>query len=569
LAHGPGVGLDGQGQVVDDPRPMRITTLLVSVAAVLVCGTVAAQSTEPFFSPDRVRAHVAFLADDLLEGRDTGSRGNEIAARYVANQFASFGLKPGGENGTWYQRITFQQTNRTADAGTITIGGPGGEQSYPHAGDVLIGLNGREPKLDISAQLVFVGFGVEDARFKLDDYRGLDVKGKIVVALRGFPKGLPSEEGAHIAAVKAKAAESHGAIGMLAITTLQAEKTRPWKVVLQYANDPDFSWVGPDGVVFSEAPGIRVGGLLNGPAAEAVFAGSGHTLAAIRKEADQNLATPRGFTLKTRVRIQSESTSKRVTSPNVVAILPGSDSKLAAQYVVLSAHLDHLGIKTVPSDDQTDDDHIYNGALDNAAGVATMLEVARAAAAAPDKPRRSIVFLASTAEEQGLLGADYYARHPTVPITQIVGNVDLDMPLLLYPFTDVIVFGANHSSFGKLVADAVAPMKLKLSPDPMPEQGVFTRSDHYMFVKQGVPAVFFVTGYANGGEQAWGEFFSKAYHSPKDDMDQKIDWEAGARFAEANYRVTRAMADSEVPPMWVRGDFFGDTFAPKGARAPR
>ncbi|MEJ0084179.1 MAG: M28 family metallopeptidase [Pseudomonadota bacterium] len=548
---------------------MRTLTLLVSATTVLVCGTVAAQSTEPAFSADRVRAHVAFLADDLLEGRDTGSRGNEIAARYVANQFASFGLKPGGENGTWYQRVTFQQTKRTADAGSITISGPAGEKNFPHAGDVLVGLNGREPKLDISAPLVFVGYGVEDARFKLDDYRGLDVKGKIVVVLRGFPKGLPSEEGAHMAANKDKVAEKHGAIGMLAVSTLQAEKTTPWKVALQYASDPDFSWVGPDGVVFSEAPAIRIGGLLNGPAAEAVFADSGHTFAAIRKEADKKLASPRGFALKTRVQIRSVSTSERVTSPNVIAILPGSDSKLASQYVVLSAHLDHLGIKVVAGDDKTDGDHIYNGALDNAAGIATLLEVARAAAAAPDKPRRSILFLASTAEEKGLLGADYYARHPTVPIGQIVGNVDLDMPLLLYPFTDVVAFGANHSTLGKLVAQAVAPMNIQLSPDPMPEQGVFTRSDHYMFVKQGVPAVFFATGFANGGEQKWSEFFEKGYHSPKDDMDQKIDWEAGARFAEANYRVTRAMADSEEPPLWIRGDYFGDTFAPQAARAPQ
>jgi Zn-dependent M28 family amino/carboxypeptidase len=545
---------------------MHKHTLLVGVASVLMGGVVAAQSTEARFSADRVRAHVAFLADDLLEGRDTGSRGNEIAARYVAQQFASFGLKPGGENGGWYQRVTFQQTRRGASAGTITIDGPAAEKTFPHAGDVVVGLDGREVKLDVSAQLVFVGYGVEDARFKLDDYRGLDVKGKIVVVLRGFPKGLPSEEGAHIAAEKAKVAERHGAIGILSVATLQSEKANPWKVVLQYANDPDFSWVGPDGVVFTEAPGIRAGAALNGPAAEAVFAGSGRTLAAIRKEADKKLATPRGFALKARVRIQGDNVSERVTSPNVVAILPGSDPKLAAQYVVLSAHLDHLGIKTVAADGK-DDDHIYNGALDNAAGVATLLEVARAAAAAPDKPRRSIVFLASTAEEKGLLGADYYARHPTVPIEKIVGNVDLDMPLLLYPFTDVVAFGANHSTLGKLVEKAVAPMNIRLSPDPMPEQGVFTRSDHYMFVKQGVPAVFFATGFANGGAQKWSEFFDKAYHSPKDDMDQKIDWEAGARFVEANYRVTRAMADSDEPPLWIEGDFFGDTFAPEGARA--
>jgi Zn-dependent M28 family amino/carboxypeptidase len=141
--------------------------------------------------------------------------------------------------------------------------------------------------------------------------------------------------------------------------------------------------------------------------------------------------------------------------------------------------------------------------------------------------------------------------------------------LLLYPFSDVIAFGANHSSFGKLVAGAVAPMQIQLAPDPMPEQGVFTRSDHYPFVKQGVPAVFLVTGYANGGEKVWREFLGGAYHSPNDDMTQKIDWPAGTRFAEANYRIMRAMADADTPPRWVEGDFFGDTFAPKGPRAKK
>ncbi|HEY5807673.1 MAG TPA: M20/M25/M40 family metallo-hydrolase, partial [Povalibacter sp.] len=364
------------------------------------------------------------------------------------------------------------------------------------------------------------------------------------------------------------AAEQHGAIGIVSVATIQSEKAVPWSRTLQYANDPDFAWVGPDGRVHQEAPGLRAGAAVHGPAAEAVFAGSARTLTAIRKEADKPKAAPRGFALKTSIRIQSESTAKRVTSPNVIAILPGSDPTLAVQYVVLSAHLDHIGIKAAAEGDDPSKDRINNGALDNAAGVATMLEVARAAAADPNKPRRSILFLATTAEEKGLLGADYFARHPTVSINQIVGNVDLDMPLLLYPFTDVIAFGANHSTFGKLVADAVAPMNLKLAPDPMPEQGIFTRSDHYKLVRQGVPAVFLVTGFGNGGDKFWGEFLNGAYHNPGDDLMQKIDWQAGARFVEANYRITRAMADGEQP-LWIEGDYFGDTFAPKAKRAPR
>jgi len=188
---------------------------------------------------------------------------------------------------------------------------------------------------------------------------------------------------------------------------------------------------------------------------------------------------------------------------------------------------------------------------------------------ASDKPRRSMLFLATTAEEKGLLGADYYAHFPTVPIGQIVGNIDLDMPLLTYEFTDVVAFGANHSNIARFVEQAVAPMNVKLSPDPMPEQGIFTRSDHYQFVRQGVPAVFLMTGYANGGEKAWGEFQAGFYHSPRDDMSQKVDWKAGAKFAEANYRITRAMADSPTPPLWYSGDYFGDAFAPKAARAQR
>jgi Zn-dependent M28 family amino/carboxypeptidase len=300
-----------------------------------------------------------------------------------------------------------------------------------------------------------------------------------------------------------------------------------------------------------------------------VFAGAPRTLDAVLKEADKAGGKPKGFPLKTTARIQGESTASRITSPNVIAVLPGSDPALANEYVVLSAHLDHIGLASTKPGEPADKDRINNGALDNAAGIATMLEVARAMAEAPDKPRRSIIFLASTGEEKGLIGADYYAQHPTVPAKAIVGNVDLDMPLLLYPFTDVIAFGADHSSLGPIVAAAVKPMGVKLSPDPMPQEGIFVRSDHYMFVRRGVPAVFLATGFANGGEKAWGAFLSGAYHHPDDDMKQKIDWQAGARFAEANYRITRAMADADTPPLWNQGDFFGDTFAAGQPRAAK
>jgi len=544
-----------------------MTKFKYCVALLVAC--VAAVASAQSFSPDRVRGDVTFLSDDLLEGRDTGSRGHEIAARFVASRFAALGLKPAGDNGTYFQRVTFQRTEPTGKPGTVTISGPGGSRSWNHATDVIVGVNALQPNYDVSAPLVFVGFGLESAALGIDDYRGLDARGKIVVALRGYPNGLPTEEGAHLSATKDQIAAHHGAIGLIYVDTNRSAKTRPWSVYLRSPNSPSFTWVDPEGKPHVDAPAIRASASLHGPAAEAAFAGATRSLAAIRAEADRVGGRPKGFPLKTTVRITKEAKTERVTSPNVAAILPGSDPSLASQYVVLSAHLDHIGITPPKPGDTAQTDRINNGALDNAAGVSTMLEVARAAATAPQRARRSILFVASTGEEKGLLGADYFAEHPTVPIASIVGNVDLDMPLLLYHFTDLVAFGADHSTIGPLTASAVAPMGLKLSPDPMPEEGIFTRSDHYMFVRQGVPAVFLATGFANGGAEQWHKFLAGNYHHPGDDVSQPIDWESGARFAEANYRIMMAMADADAPPMWFKGDFFGDAFAPNAPRAAK
>lgn len=543
---------------------MRALTA-TGIALFIVQVAVAAPPSATFTS-DHFRAHVQFLADDLLEGREAGSRGHEIAARYVAMHLGALGLKPGGENGSWYQAVALQKTTMGPERGHITISGPNGEHRFVHADNVFASPNPRELDLELSAPLVFVGYGIEDDLLKLNDYKGLDVKGCIVVVLKGFPKGMPSEEGAHLSAMKGKVAEKHGAIGLLSVDTLQSEKTNPWNRRLKYANDPRYAWVQTDGLAFDESPGIRAWGTLHGPAAEAAFAGALRTLSDIRREADTQNGRPLGFRLKTRVTFATTSKHERVSSPNVIGILPGSDPELSKGYIVLSAHLDHLGIREADGDGK-DADRVYNGALDNGAGVATMLEVARVAASAAHRPRRSLIFIATTAEEKGLLGADYFAHHPTVPMRQIVGNVNLDSPLLLYRFTDVIAFGANHSTIGPMVAEAVAPMNITLSPDPMPEQGLFARADHYRLVRQGVPAVVLATGFGNGGEKLWGKFWDGVYHSPKDDLAQQIDWDAGARFAEVNYRIVRKMADSDAPPQWFAGDYFGDTFAPSAARA--
>ena len=544
----------------------RAARLAALVLAVLAC--VPASAADPEFRPESFRAHVTFLADDLLEGRETGSRGHEIAASYVAAQYAADGLRPGGDDGTWFQTITFQRTDADGPPATVTLGGPDGSHTYTQGRETVVWRNKRGTSVDLEAPLVFVGYGMQNARLGFDDYQGLDVKGKIVVALTGFPKGLPSEQGAHLASMTAMDAARLGAVGIVSVATRQSSATTPWEDNLRYTDVPRYTWIGADGQGFDPAPGIEFGLSLDPTASAALFEGSGRTLEEILDEADREGGRPRGFPLQTTMHVRADSRVSRVTSPNVVGRLPCSDPVLAQEYVSPAAHLDHIGL--APEDPKNPAaDRVRNGALDNASGIATMLEVARALATSPQRPRRSVIFLASTGEERGLLGADYYARHPTVPIGQIVADVDLDMPLLLYPFTDVIAFGADRSTMGPLVARAVAPMGFKLSPDPMPEMGMFTRSDHYMFVKQGVPAVFLVTGYSNGGEQAWLDFRDGAYHNVNDDIDQPIDWNAGARFAEANYRITRAMADADQAPRWLEGDFFGDTFAPDAPRAPK
>ena len=322
-----------------------------------------------------------------------------------------------GDSSQWPQRITLQKTEKVDALSSTTIG-PSGSAGF--------------------------GYGIENDRFKLHDYAGLDVKGKIVVTLRGSPLGLPSEEAPCLSSIKAETVQAHGAIGMIVIDALLSARTRSWQKRQSMNTGVSFIWVGPDGVACNESPGIGANAGLSDKAAQALFAGAPKSLAQLRAIAEQNGGMPRGFALKTGARISARSISHRVTSPNVVAMLSGSDPVLKDQYAVLSGHLDHLGISKVKPGDPADKDLTKNGAMDNAAEVATTLEVARVLSGDNMKPRRPVIFLISTGEEKGLLGAGYYAHNPTVPPDKIVCNVDLDMPLLLYPFTGVVASAAGH-----------------------------------------------------------------------------------------------------------------------------
>jgi len=534
-------------------RFVRTATALLFVLALP-----ATASPPQTFSAERFKAHVAFLADDLLEGREAGTRGHEIAARYIASQFAVLGIQPAGTDGTYYEQADFSEATLSAPVASLVVQGPDGDHAYSQGDRAFIGGRVSGGTADLTAPLVFAGFGMTDAALGLDDYKGLDVRGKIAVVLWGLPHGMDSEIGAHLQSEQARVAAQHGARGIIRIALLL-----PWRIVTQFAGEPATTWVGRDGTPFESAKGIEAGALMEPTAADALFAGSDVRLPQIL-EAVQRGERPGGFALKTAARLNATTTTRRFSSPEVIGVIEGADPVLKNEYVALMAHADHIGITgSGPGD------HINNGALDNAAGVATLLEVGRAFAAAGERPRRSILLVANTAEEKGLLGADYFAHNSTVPIDHITAAIDLDMPLILYDFTDVIAYGASHSTLDRTFRDAGAEMHVQLTPDPIPEEAMFVRSDHYAMVKAGVPAVMLATGRANGGKAAWDAFLSRTYHSPSDDLSQPIIWNAGAKFAELNYRAVRALANAQEPARWYVHDYFGDRFAPDAKKAAR
>jgi len=540
------------------------------VASVVACALFTSASAAPApraevaRSAENMKAHMTFLSSDLLEGRDSGSRGFDIAAEYVASQFHQLGLTPAGDKGTFFQHVPLW-ASRPTSKGSVVLKGPAGDVALVFGEDYFPGRTPVAGETHVSAPLVFVGYGVVAPEHGRDDYKDLDVTGRIVVALAGAPAGLQTEERAYYANGRTKRREAarHGAVGFITLETPLGEKLRPFEQGLRTWDTWGMTWRGPDGQPFDASPGVPGLAGLSVKGATKLFAGGPKTYEQVIAGADISDAPPR-FDLPVSADVRISNETKIVESRNVVAILPGSDRKLKDEVVVLSAHLDHIGI-TKP----VNGDSINNGALDNAAGVATTLEVARTFTEAKKRPRRSIMFLTVTGEEKGLLGAEYFARNPTVPLQKIVGDVDIDMPVLTYDFTDVVAFGADRSGIGPAVRRAAGRVGLKLSGDPMPEEGLFTRSDHYRFVEVGVPAVFLMTGFANGGEKAFRSFLANCYHKPCDDLSQPIDYVAGARFARINYEITRELTDMAKRPTWNKGDFFAEKYAPAALIADR
>lgn len=561
----------------------RLTsTLSIALAAFSIagCGKDASEPevfSEPVFSEapsgsmeqglsvigrDRLESHLEFLADDARLGRMTGTPAYDEAAAYVAKHFEEIGLESGGEDGSWFQAVPMLARRIDVDSALLVFHQEGQEKSQRWKEDFVMDGDVVREETDITAEVVFVGFGIHAPDMDYSDYDGIDVDGKIVALFGGAPDTFSHNERAFYSSglTKAEEAVARGAVGTIGLRSRTDQGRYSWKRISENAGvRPGMSWINLSGDAANYFPELQGSAMINVPPSEELFRRAPISFEDALDAADAGL--PLSTPLGTEVTLARTTNHETIASPNVIGILRGSDPELADEYVIFTAHLDHVGTG-VP----IDGDEIYNGMYDNAMGSSILIETARAFAAMPEPPRRSIIFIALTGEERGLVGSDYYAHYPTVPTDSIVANVNLDMPLLLYPVADIIAFGAEHSSLQGVIDEAIAAEGFDLSPDPMPEEVIFIRSDQYSFVKQGVPSVFLVPGFTSSdpdidGEPIWRGFLKTYYHQPSDDLTRPIDWPSALRFARANVRIGHAVADDDARPTWNEGDFFGEKFS--------
>jgi Zn-dependent M28 family amino/carboxypeptidase len=523
--------------------------LAAFVFALLVIAPIAGQSPSPV-SDEQARwwAHVKTLADDGLEGRQTGTGGYRKAAAYVVEQFERAGLKPAGTKG-YLQPVQFTQRRILEDQSRLALVRDGKEDVLRFGDDASVNLR-AELTPSAEAPLVFVGYGLSAPDAGHDDLAGVDLANKIAVYIAGTPASITGALAAHYqqAGVRWQALRASGAIGTVAIANPRTAE-QPWERTAPSRLNPVMTLVDPR---FNDLAGMKFGVSINPASAERLFAGSGHTFAELLAIADARKALPR-FPLAASLRARVTLESASIESDNVAALLPGSDPALAGEHVVLTAHLDHVGIGA-----PVNGDRLYNGAMDNASGIATLIEVARSLSAVTPRPRRSIVFLAVTAEEHGLLGSRYFAGAPTVPKASIVANVNMDMFLPLFPMKSVMVFGLDESDLGDRVRDVAGKRGLGVKPDPQPERNRFTRSDQYSFIRQGVPALALKVGFDPGSPEAAIEakWTTERYHQPSDDLQQPIEPGAALTFTQFVGALTSDVANHPARPRWKATSFF-------------
>ena len=531
--------------------------LLPIVIALLPAAALAQEESRA----DRWWRDIAVISADDMEGRETGSDGYLRAADYVERRFREIGLAPAGENGGYRQDVAFEEQTVDAAASSAALVAPDGTASpLTVGGDILISAGGGPRPIAVDAPLVFIGYGLHIPSEGYDDLRGLDLTGKVAVAIAGGPAEIAGPTKAANRSERLRLLGARGAIGLITLTP-------PNQIEIPWARQKLLS--GGPGMYLADSasrftPEDFFTASIDPAVSERLFAGTGHSFAELSALSDGSKPMPT-FTMPMRIRAGVVTSKRRLTSPNLIAVLPGSDPRLRGEYVAVSAHLDHIGIGA-----DIGGDRIYNGAMDDASGVATVLDLATQLKKGR-RPRRSLLFVIVTAEEKGLLGSHYFAQRPTVPKGSIVADLNFDMPLPLWPLRTVLAQGDQESTLGAAARRIAAQRGLELVPDPLPNRNSFVRTDQFSFVRAGIPSLAFKFGFAKDTPefQIEHDWRANRYHAPSDDADQPgVFKEEAIKLHDFVGALALDIANTPKRPTWLPTSVFRAYAAPAPAPAP-
>lgn len=535
---------------------MRKSVLLVPFFVCYACTCFSQQAGQDHFDGKTWWDYVKVLADDKMEGRETGSAGLRKAEAYVVEQLRKDGVEPAGVNG-YYQPVKFESRQIIEKDSSLALVRDGKTEPLILGDDAIFSTR-IDLAPSVEAPLVFAGYGMTVPEMNYDDFAGLDLKGKVAVVLAGSPAQIPGALSSHYqsAGERWKALQKAGAIGIISILN-PASMDIPWSRISLNRAHPSMALVGQE---FDETPGEKLSVIINPAKAEQLFDGSGHTFQEVMDAAKDRKQLPR-FPLTVSILAKAKVEKKVLESANVVARLPGSDPDLKNEYVVLSAHIDHLGIG-----EPINGDRIYNGAMDNGAGSAVLLDVAASLKKSPEKLKRSLLFVFVTGEEKGLLGSKYFTAHPTVNAGSMVADINIDMFLPIVPLKLLTILGLNESDLGEEASSVADSMGVKPQADPEPQRNAFIRSDQYNFIRHGVPAVAMQVSFEKGSpeQKIFKDWLTQRYHAPSDDLHQPVDLSAAAKYEEIIRALMVRVADDQQRPQWKQDSFFR-RYAPPSA----
>jgi len=524
-----------------------VLALLLS-AAVVAQDSPASKSASPNFDGKSWWDYVKVLAADDMEGRETGSEGLRKAEAYIVEQITNAGLEPAGVNG-FYQPVKLVSRQIDESASSLALVRNGKEEPLVLGQDAMFSTRvDLAPEVD--APLVFAGYGLRVPEKDYDDFAGLDLKGKVAVIISGSPSDMPAPLASHYQSLseRALALRAAGAVGIISIPN-PAAMDIPWSRMALARTRPSMALAEPK---LNETQGVGLLVIFNPANADKLFEGSPYKFQQLAELAKERKTLPR-FGLNASIKARAKVIRKDVESDNIVAKLPGTDPKLKDEYVVLSAHIDHLGVG-----EPINGDRIYNGAMDNGSGSALILDLATSMQRWQVKTKRSLLFLWVTAEEKGLLGSRYFAANPTVPKGSIVADINTDMFLPIYPLKVLTVYGLDESTLGGMVSEVAKQKGVAVQPDPEPLRNSFIRSDQYSFIRQGIPAVAMQVGYKTGTPEAvtHKHWLTERYHAPSDDTNQPMDLGAAGKFEDIVQSLAATVADTSQRPQWEDSSFF-------------